>query len=182
MAYGPNSSHGRPWYPQRRRTDSNRSANEGGGQPLGGNAEIGRDRAVRQLASGNTAADKPPSLAGRPRRPCPVGWGRAGNGRTRHGLRKWAPASETPGLSAGTYLRREHRACPLPDPPGLGQRGSVPLVSWRTGACQAASSAIKVRARSPCTVKLRSLDWQGRTVPRPLTEWEGRVAPLHLSA
>ncbi len=71
--------------------------------------EHGRHRAGRLLARGNTAADMPLPLAGRTKSPCPVGWGRAGNGRKCHGLGEWAPASETPGLCARDLPHRVPR-------------------------------------------------------------------------
>ncbi len=58
----------------------NRSQDEGGGQPGARRASRTGCASKAWPATGNAAAEMPSPLAGRRKTPCPVGWGRAGNG------------------------------------------------------------------------------------------------------
>src|SRR5262245_9108367 len=123
---------------ERTRTDARTktTANQRGAVRRGG-----RDRAGRPLAGGNAVADTPRSLAGRPRRPCPVGWGRAGNGRTRHG----------PG--DGRARRKRRGGAPGPPAPA---RYPIPLRGGSGVGGPPASAAVRPQA---------SPGWGPRTPP-----------------
>jgi hypothetical protein len=83
MAVWPNSSRGDAVLGVTE--DPIRRLDEGGGQPASGQLQGRGARQPDWSGPGNAAAEMPASLAAWRRTPCPVGWGRAGNGRTRHG-------------------------------------------------------------------------------------------------
>src|SRR5215470_4643844 len=76
---------------------------EGGGQPASGQLQGQGVRQPDWSRPGNAAADMPSPLAGWRKTPCPVGWGRAGNGRTRHGRGDGRLRRKRQGCAPQTY-------------------------------------------------------------------------------
>jgi hypothetical protein len=101
MAFGPNSSRGRPRYsaPAEERTRykawTKAAVNQQAASFRGGVrvSRTGRDLGIPPPIGSRLSPDGG-------KRHVRWGGGRAGNGRKRHGLGRWAPASETPGLCA----------------------------------------------------------------------------------